>query len=238
MNSLLPQLADIDRRNQEGSLSESGYRRAKERLLAEYAERPGHEVDHHMLDRSQTAPQSEARHEAASNRHKQKDRPSRDPAVDAGSPALDALILFIVTVVFSELLAQGLGNGLPYHKFGSQLVFLPGTAMYVINALEGAGFNNPQIVLGALLIPCYLVVPWGAYRSLKKSGGVAQAFAGYTIAFRYLLVTGVVAYVQLALLSDYPINIETHLAIPALFGLAILGTVLALVILVRRLIAR
>ena len=239
MDTLLPQLAEIDRRNREGSLSEYGYRRAKERLIAEYAARPGHEVEHRLLDQGQAALQSKESRKTPRAGHKQQDRPSGDPAVRAaGSPALDALILFVVVVAFSELLAQGLGNGLPYHKVGGELVFLPGAGIYVINALQGGGLTSPQLILGALLMPCYLLVPWGAYRSFKKPGGAGQAFAGFSIAFRYLFVAGVVAYVQLALLSDYPIDIEAHLAIPALFGWGILGTVFALVILLRRLVAR
>ena len=233
MDTFLLQLAEIDRQNQEGSLSEYAYRRAKERLIADYATRPGYEPAHGLRDHEHRPQKAEDKRQAPDRTAGQQDRPPRPRA--AGSPALDAFILFVVAIAFSELLAQGLGNGLPYHKLDGQLVYLPGPAIYVINALEGAGLSNPQIVLGALLMPCYLIVPWATYRSLSK--GSPPLFAGFTIAFRYILVSALVAYVQLALLSDYPIDIESHLAIPALIGWGILGVVFTAVLTLRRLIS-
>lgn len=247
MATFLEQLAELDRRQIDGGLSEYGYRRAMDRLLTAHAAGAGIEAGsmsyegHDPTETDQEPASDDGRSEKASPRPRRSKSSATARAGDrsaAKSPALDALILFVVVVAFSELLAQGLGNGLPYHKIGGELVFLPGPGVYVINALQGGGLNNPQIILGALLVPCYLLVPWGAYRSLKKPGGAGQAFAGFSIAFRYIFVAGVIAYVQLALLSDYPIDIEAHLAIPALFGWGILGTVLALAILLRRLVTR
>ena len=240
MTELLDALTELDRRHREGGLSESGFRRARERLLEDFAWSSGHEPAHGLRDGEASAPRKQ---ESARKRRRRKSRPPpaepRDAAVQRrGSPALDALLLLIVGVAFSEAAAQFFGNGLPYHRFGGQLVYLPGPGIYALRALETGGDLGGQMLLAVLLTPCYFVIPWGAYRALKKPGGVGQLFAGYTIALRYMVVSAAISFVYLAVLNDYPLNLEEHLAVPGLIGVAALGTPLALVILLRRLASR
>jgi hypothetical protein len=250
MTTFLEQLTALDNRQLQGGLSEYAYRRAKEQLLAIHADdiavddaaRVQASVDREAEDDRDVAARGAVRagrrRKAPANQKRQPNSTGSTAATVGGSPALDALLLFVVAVAFSEFLAQALGNGLPFHRIGDQLIYLPGPAVYLANALEGGGLRDPQLLLAALLTPCYLVIPWGAYRALSKPGGIGQLVAGYTIALRYFVISGIVAYVNLAVFNDYALDVQTHLAIPALIGLVILGTVLALVILLRRLASR
>ena len=257
MTELLDELTELDRRHQAGSLSEHAYRRARERLIEDHAMTGGHGPAHGLRDREGARPKRRRRPERTGVDRTGVDRtgkkrpdegyasraPQRtgrnEPAVRrGGSPALDALLLLIVAVAFSEALAQMFGNGLPYHRIDGQLIYLPGPGLYALRALEAGGNLGGQMLLAVILTPCYLVIPWGTYRALSKPGGIGQLFAGYTIALRYMVVSAVVSFVYLAVINNYPIDPEQHLLVPGLIGIAILGTVLAVVILLRRLVSR
>lgn len=257
MTELLDELTELDRRHREGGLSEHAYRRARERLVEEHALTGGHEPAHGLRDRERGKKNRQPPPDRtgvdrtgkkrpdegdASRAPRQRDRSA--PAVQRrGSPALEALLLLIVGVAFSEAVAQtavdlSIGIGLPFYRIDGQYIFLPGPGLYALRALEAGGTLDVQQLLAVLLTPCYLAIPWGAYRSLKTPGGIGQMFAGYAIAFRYILVAAIVAFVYLAVFENFPIDVYQHVAIPGLIGVAILGTVLAVVILLRRLVSR